>query len=507
MSGESRISRRTELICAAALLALGFAARLVGLDSLPLGLNQDEASAGYDAWAILSYGIDRSGNALPVLLESWGSGQNALLSYLAMPFIAIFGLSEVTLRLPVALSGCASLVFMWLLARRSRGARFGLAALLFLAVCPWHVMATRWALESNLLPGTLIAAVYLAALSEEKPWALAAAGLCFGLSLYAYGTAFFILPALLVWCVWRLRRSLRPAPFLTGLGIFLALALPIALCQLRNALGLGELSILGFTLPELTSTRQSATSVFGSGLAGVWSNLAGLVRLLITQSDGLPWNSGEWGGLYYFFGLPLAIIGAVCALRTRPRSTPDSLMLAWLFIALFCSCLITVNVNRVNFLWLPVCYFAALGLDAAMSLLGRVKLALPAALLLCFALFMRSYDGSLGGTGNINFFPGLGDAIEYVDALEPESAYISSNYVSAPYIFALFYTQTPPQEFIDTVDYTDPDSAFRNVDGFGCWRFGPTENAEGEYLILHVSECYGCNVLAVFGQYAVCEGD
>ena len=90
MSGESRISRRTELICAAALLALGFAARLVGLDSLPLGLNQDEASAGYDAWAILSYGIDRCGNALPVLLESWGSGQNALLSYLAMPFIAIW---------------------------------------------------------------------------------------------------------------------------------------------------------------------------------------------------------------------------------------------------------------------------------------------------------------------------------------------------------------------------------------------------------------------------------
>ena len=145
--------------------------------------------------------------------------------------------------------------------------------------------------------------------------------------------------------------------------------------------------------------------------------------------------------------------------------------------------------------------------SAAMSLLGRAKPALPAALLLCFALFMRSYDGSLGGTGNINFFPGLGDAIEYVDALEPESAYISSNYVSAPYIFALFYTQTPPQEFIDTVDYTDPDSAFRNVDGFGCWRFGPTENAEGEYLILHVSECYGRNVLAVFGQYAVCEGD
>ena len=144
MSGEQRISRRAELICVLLLLALGFAVRLAALGSLPAGLNQDEASAGYDAWAILNYGIDRCGNSLPVLLESWGSGQNALLSYLAMPFIVLFGLSEVTLRLPMALSGCASLVFMWLLARRARGVRFGLAALLFLAVCPWHIMATRW---------------------------------------------------------------------------------------------------------------------------------------------------------------------------------------------------------------------------------------------------------------------------------------------------------------------------------------------------------------------------
>ena len=59
MSGEQRISRRAELICVLLLLALGFAVRLAALGSLPAGLNQDEASAGYDAWAILNYGIDR----------------------------------------------------------------------------------------------------------------------------------------------------------------------------------------------------------------------------------------------------------------------------------------------------------------------------------------------------------------------------------------------------------------------------------------------------------------
>ena len=66
-------------------------------------------------------------------------------------------------------------------------------------------------------------------------------------------------------------------------------------------LGLPAAEFLGFTLPELTATRQSATSVFGTGLAGLWDNIKSLARLLITQSDGLVWNSAEIGGLYYIF--------------------------------------------------------------------------------------------------------------------------------------------------------------------------------------------------------------
>src|SRR5262245_45862880 len=80
------------------ILGLGLAARLYELTSVPPGFNQDEASTGYDAWAILHHGIDRNGFHLPVLLVSWGSGQNALPSYLAMPFLAVFGASAAAVR-------------------------------------------------------------------------------------------------------------------------------------------------------------------------------------------------------------------------------------------------------------------------------------------------------------------------------------------------------------------------------------------------------------------------
>ena len=92
---------------------IGILARLILIGRIPYGLNQDEASAGYEAWSILNYGIDRNGVSYPVHLIAWGSGQNIAYSWLCMPFIALFGLSELTVRLPMALVGCISVVLFY----------------------------------------------------------------------------------------------------------------------------------------------------------------------------------------------------------------------------------------------------------------------------------------------------------------------------------------------------------------------------------------------------------
>ena len=60
------------------LLALGIFVRLYRFGSAPPGLNQDEAFAAYDAWALLHYGADSSLHRFPVYLTAWGSGMNAL---------------------------------------------------------------------------------------------------------------------------------------------------------------------------------------------------------------------------------------------------------------------------------------------------------------------------------------------------------------------------------------------------------------------------------------------
>lgn len=497
---------RNEGLLVVSLLILAFAVRLALLGSLPEGLNQDEASAGYDAWALLNYGVDRCGNPVPVLLEAWGSGQNALLSYMAMPFIALFGLSELSLRLAAALAGCAALVFFWLLARRIRGPFFALCALFFLSVCPWHIMSSRWALESNLLPAFLLAGIYLTTRAREKEWSLLPAAVAFGLSLYAYGTAYFFLPPFLLFAVLWLRRRLRPLSFLAALGVFVFIALPVSLCQLRNALGLPETTLLGLTLPALTETRQAATSVFGGGgLSAALGNFRNFLSILIRQSDGLPYNYAASGGLYYIFGLPLAVLGVVCSAR-QLRSAPEE---APVFAALCCGFLsaffIDVNINRINMVWLPLVYFMSLGLYAMLCKLKKWGIIPVAGILFCFSLFLSGYISDFGGEGSPYYYPGLGDALSYVAQQNPESVFVTY-YVNQPYIYVLFYEEVPPDEFTESVNYVNPNGAFRWVRSFGKYRFGNAEDAEGEYLILHSGESGNHTVLAAFGEFVVCTG-
>ena len=125
-------------------LVVGFAARLVALGEYPAGFNQDEASAAYDAYSILKTGYDRNGQFLPVHLIAWGSGQNALYSYLSMPFLAAFGLDVWAFRLPMALIGCLSLFAFWRLLLAMTDRKTALAGLALLAICPWHILKSRW---------------------------------------------------------------------------------------------------------------------------------------------------------------------------------------------------------------------------------------------------------------------------------------------------------------------------------------------------------------------------
>ena len=89
--------------------------RLYRLHEVPPGVNRDEASIGYTAYSLLLTGKDEYGRSFPLSFESFGDWKLPLYIYTTIPFVKIFGLSELAVRLPSALAGIASVAAIYYL--------------------------------------------------------------------------------------------------------------------------------------------------------------------------------------------------------------------------------------------------------------------------------------------------------------------------------------------------------------------------------------------------------
>ena len=92
--------------------------RCIGFVSIPGGVNQDEAMAAVDGWALAQYGTDRFGVRFPVHFSAWQYGQmSVLLSYCMVPFIKLLGFQTAAVRLPALLISCGGVALVYLVGR------------------------------------------------------------------------------------------------------------------------------------------------------------------------------------------------------------------------------------------------------------------------------------------------------------------------------------------------------------------------------------------------------
>src|SRR3972149_10195759 len=99
------------------ILILAAVLRLYRLGEFPAGLNADEAALGYNAYSLLLTGKDEHGPIFPVNLESFGDFKPAGYSYLLIPFVKVFGLTEFAIRLPSALFGVTAVFLVYMLTK------------------------------------------------------------------------------------------------------------------------------------------------------------------------------------------------------------------------------------------------------------------------------------------------------------------------------------------------------------------------------------------------------
>jgi 4-amino-4-deoxy-L-arabinose transferase-like glycosyltransferase len=459
------------------IFCIGIAVRLLDFGSVPPGLNQDEASTGYDAYALLHYGIDRNGFHNPVMLVSWGSGMNALPSYLAMPFLLLFGLSVAAVRAVNLTGGILTLLAFYLLVRRTGDKTLALLATFLLAVSPWHIMISRWALESNLLPALFLLGVLFLSRAREYPRSTLWAAVFFALTLYSYGTAYLATPLFLVLAslsyLWYRPRSWKPVA--QGGVIFCVLALPIALDLVVNQFKLSSIKTPVLSMPRLPSQPryQTISTLFGGGGPNaLWHNVRDFWHVLRSGNDGLIWNAVPGFGYVFAVSLGLAALGLVVLLSRRRfwLLHTQFLLLAWLAAAVVLGASEEVNVNRINLVFLPLIFFTAVGIRALAA--SRVLLAAIIAFY-CFAFvsFTHKYFGSYRAQASAAFYPSFGKAIDTASSATSGPLCITGR-VNQPYIFVLFYRRIDPHVFEHTVTYENPGAEFQNVSSFDRYTFG-----------------------------------
>ncbi len=458
------------------ILLLAAFLRLAGIGIFPGSgaLNQDEAFAGYEAWSLMHYGHDTHGYSMPIYLEAWGSGMSALQSYLMMPFIALFGLNAVSIRLPQALFGVLTVYTFYLFLKEiEQEERMALFGGFLLAVTPWHVMMSRWGLDCNFLPGLMLLGCVFLAKASRNPKFFPLSMLFYGISLYSYAAAWMVMPLIVegsvLYLLCRKKLSARCASFWLGQGILILLALPLFLFLFINFGFMEEIVTPFISIPRLgyfksDDLHTDPQSVIG-GIYRVW-------HFLTRQYEEGFVDTTEPFGLFYRFTNVLILTGlgvTVKELRDDfEKKQLRILPLIWLVPALAQATLMDMSTNRQNIIYLPLLYFAVPGVFLLCKKLGEGALyAVFLAFLIHVSAFSAYYVTEFNDSFAGQYQAGLSEAAPFAAEQSDGTVHVCS--VLYPQI--LFWNRVNTDEFVETVVYEDPNQNFLRPVSFCGYRF------------------------------------
>ncbi len=178
---------------------LALVLRVVGLSSHPAGFTPDEASFGYDAYSILKTGKDQWGSTMPLSFKSFGDYKLPLYTYLTIPSVALFGLTEFAVRLPNALLGSLAVVVTYVLVKELfKDRKLALISAFLLAISPWHIPLSRGGFEANLTTFLLPLGILLFMKSQQNKKLLYLAFVVFLANIFSYHTARLLTPLIFI---------------------------------------------------------------------------------------------------------------------------------------------------------------------------------------------------------------------------------------------------------------------------------------------------------------------
>jgi len=354
--------------------------RLWNLDSNPPHLSPDEASLGYNAYSILKTGRDEYGELLPMVFKSFGDYKPGFYVYLTVPFVAVLGLNEWSVRLPSAIAGTVAVYLLYLLVKELLGyglsfrstknmsvsgsksfllstvyQQLAMLASLLLAISPWHLHLSRGAWEVNVSLTLTLTGILFFLKSFKFPKYLIISSFFFSLTFITYqgaklSTAIVILTLFITFLKdIKIFLKINWKTALVSLALAFAVSSPALLSFTKGQTGrLTVFSIFSYPRPEeylegfLSKAEEkvgdlnyylfhSETLNFKRGILGRYFNhFSG--RFLFFEGDYQnPKHSSPNHGMLQFFDIVLIPIGLISLIRHKSRMT--DFVLLWLLLS------------------------------------------------------------------------------------------------------------------------------------------------------------------------------
>ena len=455
----------------AMLMLLGAALRLIYLGSVPGGMHQDETFVAWNSYALLHESMDSAGHIMPVYIADWGDGHSALYCWLLMPLLAIFNNGSVTAflsRLPQALTSICTLWAIYCVIKRMFGRKEGLISLFLLAICPWHIMMSRWGLDANLAPGFLIFGFYFFIRGLEQEKYLLLSGLFYGLCLYSYAVIWPTVPVILllqiVYGLYHKKLHINRWSILASFILFVS-AVPLLLFILVNSEIIPEIQLPFISIPVMGGYRIGDVAFNFSEMK---DNLYAALYLLVYQDTGASHEIILPYGLFYDIGRVFIVIGAFCLLWKVFRNLfkKEFCYEYFLFVQLvgggIVCLMVTAGLHRINALYIPLVLCEAYGMWTVLQYIASKRVALAhvftvavtAIYLLCLIGFQHEYYTDYKELVNSYYAIGVEDCVDYaLQQCEEQNLSTITVEKGAQWPRLLLYTETLPSQYLSSVEY------------------------------------------------------
>jgi len=463
--------------------------RLWKLESIPPHITPDEAALGYNAYSILKTTRDEYGKFLPVIFKSFGDYKPGLYVYLTVPFVAILGLTEFTVRLPSAIAGVFA---VWLIFKivseffskqkdqqpTAEKLHLGHIAAFLLAINPWHIHFSRGAWEANMSLTLTLLGIYFFLKALEKSKFLVLSSLFFSLTLLAYQGAKLSSSLVILVLIVTFSKEVKSwltfeKKLLTGsIVVGLVIASSVLFSFSRGETGrLKVFSVFSYPRPHEYLQNfldqgdekvgslsyylfHSETLNFARGVMGRWFNhFSG--RFLFFEGDYQnPRHSAPNHGMLLLSDLVLLVLGIYSLIRKKNKLTLFTLL--WLILSPLPAVLSRDQVHSIRALnmVIPLIILSSYGFQYSLQTFKAFKY--PRFLLLAFYLlvtssflyYLDSYFIHLPKHNSKLWEYGYKQIVETVTPIQNRFRKVTVQQSFAqPYIYFLFYQKYDPTTY------------------------------------------------------------